>query len=301
VKPNERERLLRGYLLVENRWVKQTPEQLRAGGYIEHDGRWLRGAELDTPQREWKNAWLRQTPHWRLQTDHSESFANQLAVALEQAYDAFAKHFAARPKGTAPLRALAFKRFEDYRAYCQRIGAAGQLMAAGFSPSEPRTCCGWDQSKDRNELLRTMIHEACHLYFDEAHGDVPSWVAEGMATYFEGFDADGTGRLKFHHRPSGRLRMLRSTIGTRDQLLLADLTQLEAGQLIQQDARKAASFYATCFGYYAFFREASPELAQRYASYIERLARGARPRLEEALGLPVERIDAEYLRWIKRQ
>ncbi len=252
--------------------------------------------------RAWDPPWQRHTPHWTFETDHSSELADRVAIALEDAYQAFAAHFGRRPLGTSAMRVLGFKAFPDYRAYCERVGAPGQLAATGFAPSEAGTCVCWDKHDDADHFLGTLIHEACHLYYVEStRRSAPSWLAEGMATYFEGFDADAHGHLRFHHRPRARLATLRKLLARGTAMSLHDLVHLEANALINRDPQRALAFYAASWGYYYFFHT-HPNLAWRqgFARYVAETERGVAPDLERHLGTRLETIDAELARFIAR-
>lgn len=300
----DKSHLERGHVKEGGKWIPLTKEQLLAKGYVEHEGRWISARErerltaTDTPA-----PFERRTAHWLLKVDHGERFADKMAVSLESAYAAFEAHFGQKPTGTAPMVVKGFRRYEDYRAYCQKVGATRHLAAAGFCPSEPRTCCGWDSLGNANELARTLVHEACHLYHLEAvNRAVPSWVAEGMATYFEGYEADGKGALRFHHKPAARMQSLKAILGTSQAIGLAEMATLDAGELIGSDARKAVAFYASCWGWYYFFHHHPHEPWRKgYAKYVAQATRGAVPDLEKLLGTKLEVVQAEFERFIKKQ
>ena len=92
--------------------------------------------------------------------------------------------------------------------------------AAGFAPSEPDTFCGYDKLGDDRSFLSTMVHEGAHLFhqLSSPSANTPSWVAEGMATYFEGFSLQDGGHLKWTHISQERHLAVKEAI-RRDRLL----------------------------------------------------------------------------------
>jgi hypothetical protein len=107
---------------------------------------------------------------------------------------------------------------------------------------------GWDKTGNQHQFLQTMVHEAAHLYFFRVApgAQPPSWYAEGMATYFEGFDWDGK-TYKFNFISDSRVPFVRDAMKGGRHIPLKDLLSGNALQLINSDSQKALLFYAECW------------------------------------------------------
>src|SRR6185503_3665640 len=123
----------------------------------------------------------------------------------------------------------AFRSFEDYRRYCIEKKAEDHLNAAGFATSDSLVVAGWNKTRNDQQFLQTMSHEAAHLFFFRvAPAARPaSWFAEGMATAFEGFSWDGKA-WSFNFVSDSRLPFVRDAMKAGRQIPLADLLSGDA-------------------------------------------------------------------------
>lgn len=296
------EHLAKNHVKVDGKWVPLTAEQMRARGYHELDGAWMTAAELYRRRGEWSHAWEEKTAHYLVRSNHSEHFAKRLAVAAESAHASLTKLFGAAPKADRPMRLYAFRTYEDYRSYCEKTNNLGQINAAGFSPSEPETACGYDKLKDEGTLLGTMVHEATHLFFSLAFpGQPPSWLAEGMATYFEGFNADASGSLTFHHRPPMRAAQFRLALAEKRVFKLEEMMSSNAGVLINSSAEKALVFYAQCWAFFYYLQQADVAQKGKFDAFIAAIAKGEKATLAKALGVELAALDQAFIEYMKGQ
>lgn len=297
VTPEDRQHLERNHEKIGGAWVPATAEQLKARGFVEYEGEWYTADELARRRGEWDHAWELTTAHYVIRTNHSERFAKTLSIAIEDAYQAFGKVLGPPPSSGKPMRLLAFRTYEDYRAYCERTNNLAALNAAGFAPSEPGTACGYDKLKDEATLLETMVHEAAHLYFVQAYPAArpPSWLAEGMATYFEGFDVDAHAHLTFHHRPKSRAAGFAQALADRRALKLDEMLASNAGVLINTSADKALVFYAQSWALFYFLQQADPATKARFDELLVAVGRGSTPSLPKTLGLEPAALESAFL------
>jgi len=299
----DKRHLLANHEKIAGKWVALTAAQLRERGYILYQGRWQTAKEIAQRRGEWKEAWTERSAHYVIKTNHSKRFARKLAVAIEQAYTLYEKLFGGKPKGTQPMRLLAFRTYEDYRSYCEKTGNLAQLNATGFSPSEPRTACGYDKLKDERSLMQTMLHEGAHLFYQLSFaGDPDSWLAEGMATYFEGFKLRSSGQVEFHHKPRMRRTLFRQAMSRDEHIPLKDFFGADAGKLINSNAKQALIFYAQAWALHYFLRTTpNPRYRQGFQRYWVGVARGNKPDLLKLLKIPIAQFERDFLAFIKAQ
>ncbi|MBI4615224.1 MAG: DUF1570 domain-containing protein [Planctomycetes bacterium] len=273
----DRDRILGGYQKVGDQWTKLTARQLEARGFVKVGEEWLSPVELSHRLSTWALAEESVTAHFILKSDRGQTFLEELGGVLEAAWPVYKEIFGVEPAGERRLVVLAFKNFDGYRDYCRKVGAENVLAALGFAPSEEYTCCGYDKFGDARLFLETLVHEAAHLYFHVATGqrNVPSWFAEGMATYFEGFERSGDG-YRFHLPADKRLPTLRALLA-RGDLDIADWLDEDAGALINSDSNKALEFYSLCWGLFYYLSTSIDEDLRAVAKDLLEAAAAGRP------------------------
>ena len=199
------------------------------------------------------------------------------------------------------MKVLAFATFDDYATYCRKLNHLEKLNATGFAPSEPGTLCGYDKFADDGSFVRTILHEGCHLFYQQAFpgSRPPSWVAEGMATNFEGFTlTDGHPTFTFISRErSGEAReaVRRHALPSISEFLKAD-----AGELIATDPKRALTFYGEAWAVFYFMNHT---LDRRYrdgfAAFMERTNQGGKADLKEALGPAFDTLEADFAEFVQ--
>ncbi|MBI2920867.1 MAG: DUF1570 domain-containing protein [Planctomycetes bacterium] len=247
VTPKDREMLAKGMQLVDGKWTAAADAELLRRGYRKVDGKWMSAEDVAALRSAWANAWVEETAHFTIRTNEAEGFAKDLAVLAEAAYGEFRGFYGgAEPKEKMTL--YAFRAYEDYRRHCVEVKAEDHLNAAGFARSDSNVVAGWNKTSNRQQFLQTMVHEAAHLYYfrTSAAARPPSWYAEGMATYFEGFFWDGKG-YRFNHLSESRLPFARDAMKGGRHIPLKDLLAGDALALINSDSQKALLFYAECW------------------------------------------------------
>ncbi len=301
VTAEDKHHLERNHTKIDGKWVPLTEDQLKARGYVQHEGKWVTSQELSALRGEWASAWTHETAHYRIKCNVSEKFAQKLGVALEDAYAAYRQFFGKDPQGTGPQLVLAMRDFEDYRQYCQQNDMMNMVNATGFAMAHKRTVIGYDKLKDLNSLLGTMLHEGAHLYFGLAYPtDTPSWLAEGMATYFEGFKADQDGHVTFDHCARSRLQQLQMAIGGKQTIPLDQFLASNALVLINTDSNKALVFYAEAWGLFYFCHHTiDARFKDAFAKYFDGVKRGAQPELKKLLGADYAEFEQEFLKFIR--
>jgi len=299
----ERYHLVRHHVRQGDRWIPRTPEQLIRAGYKQVNGRWMSRQQRASQTRDFKHPWRHRTENWLVETNISQQFARLAGAALESAYVAQKAFFGKEPRGRKRLTMKIWKGYEDYRGYCKKIGNMSNLNASGFAPSEPRTAVAYDKYKSRTSLMRTVIHESTHLFYGVAiRRSAPSWMAEGMATYFEGFRLSSSGQLTFDHKPANRLRLLKSALESNQTFPLEQFSMLRVHDLLNTNSTRALVFYAQAWGYFYFFNKTeNPRYRAAFQKYWKGLKRGAVPKLKKLLGGDYAPVERDFRRFMRKQ
>ncbi|KAF0245079.1 MAG: Tetratricopeptide [Planctomycetota bacterium] len=247
----DREQLAKGNIQVDGKWVPGAEGELLKRGYVKYKDKWLSREDYDLIRGQWADCHTEETAHYLVKSNTTEQFAKDLGTLLEVAYAEYAKFYGgAEPKlpGKEKMTLHAYRSYEDYRKYCVENKQEDHLNAAGFARSDSNVVVGWDKTGNKHQFLQTMVHEAAHLYFFRVAPSArpPSWYAEGMATYFEGFDWDGK-TYRFNFISDSRVPFVRDAMRGGRHIPLKDLLAGDALQLINSDSQKALLFYAECW------------------------------------------------------
>ncbi|MCC6740300.1 MAG: DUF1570 domain-containing protein [Planctomycetia bacterium] len=286
VTAKEKEQLAKGNIQVDGKWVPGADAELLKRGYVKYKDRWMTREEYDAIRGNWSDCYTQETAHYVVKTNTTEEFAKDLGVLLEAAYVEYAKFYGgAEPRlpGKEKMTLHAYRTYEDYRKYCVENRQEDHLNAAGFARSDSNVVVGWDKTGNKHQFLQTMVHEAAHLYFFRVTPgvQVPSWYAEGMATYFEGFDWDGK-TYRFDFVSDSRVPFVRDAMKGGRHIPLKDLIAGDALQLINSDSQKALLFYAECWSLNWYLSQTDNRAWRAgYEEYRKAVASGsAKPLLE---------------------
>ncbi|MEK7466395.1 MAG: DUF1570 domain-containing protein [Planctomycetota bacterium] len=250
VTPADKVQLAKGLIQVGGKWVSGEESKLLAAGYRKYKDQWMGAEEYEALRSNWETAYEAETEHFKIRTNAGEGFSKDLAALAEVAYGELKTFYDGRePKlGKEKMTLFAFRSYEDYRKYCVEKKAEENLNAAGFASSDSNVVVGWNKTGSHWQLLQTMTHEAAHLYYFRicSPASLPSWHAEGMATYFEGFKGAGAS-WKFNYISESRLAFAREAMLEKKHIPLAELLAGDALKLINSDATRANLFYSECW------------------------------------------------------
>ncbi len=278
---------------------------------------------------------VHKTAHYVICYNTSEAYAKWCGALFERLYRAFGSYWKNRgfeldePKW--PLVALVFDDRQSYAQYSQaELGDATASIIGYFSLRTNRVTMydltGANRAANRGlssaaqitrilsrpeaeRTVATIIHEATHqLAFNRGlqtrYADIPLWVSEGIAIYFETPDL----RSKSGWRNIGgvnhvRLKDFRRYLRSRP----ADsLTTLVSDDQRFRNARTAPEAYAEAWALNYFLIRQYPKehlaytklLADKklllYDSPAER-----REQFQEAFGGDLQQLDEEFLRYIR--
>lgn len=287
IKPDERVYVDKGWVKQDTKWIPREEADLLARGYRKYKEKWYSAEELAELRSHWVDAWETETEHYKIRTNTTEAFAAELALVMEQAFEAYQVHYNRKHSGPK-MNIFAFREFEDYRSFCIENKLESHIAAQGHASGAGNYGCGYPRYNGLNELIGTLIHEGSHLFYDRAvQGFVPSWYHEGQATYFEGYTWDGK-TLTFNHVSPMRLPWLRRALAGGTNIPLRELIKGDALSSIQKGAQDSMLFYSQSWGLYYFLCHTNDdELKKKFADLREKYA-------SRALGPSVMQPDGSY-------
>jgi hypothetical protein len=152
--------------------------------------------------------------------------------------------------------------------------------------------------------IGTIMHEVAHqLSFNSGmlnrQGDVPSWLAEGLACYCES-TANGSWQGIGEVNP-GRLRGLADAARNRQPLLTLREMLTQDGWLRGSDTKTILLGYAQSWALFRFLVEEQPHRLRAYLKliYPERISERRLADFQQAFGSDLAAIERQYQEYIK--
>jgi hypothetical protein len=182
--------------------------------------------------------------HYLVHTDLEQSLAEELAKRLDAMHDEYARRLVdfTVPHPDAKFEVYLFARRDDFMRLTQnRYPNAGGVFMAGRN-----LLAGYLEGQGRDGMRRIIQHEAFHQFaFTAISRDLPIWLNEGMAQYFEEGIWTGT-HFTFGQVPPRRLRQLQHD-RTKKQLMpfrtMLAMTEKEWEKGLISDAARGATQY----------------------------------------------------------
>jgi hypothetical protein len=150
------------------------------------------------------------TRHYLIHTDLDESLSADLGRRLDAMYDQYDQRLAVfHSRGAVPrLEAYLFRDQRDYVRFTE-----GKLQNSGgvFLPGR-NLLAAFLGDQGRDQLRRTLQHEAFHQFaYNAISPDLPVWLNEGLAQFFEEGLWHGSGFL-LGEVPPRRMRQLKADL-----------------------------------------------------------------------------------------
>lgn len=215
--------LKKKYVLTEKfGWLRQDQVERYEKGDRYYDGKWMTAAREAEFRRDFQHAWVIQTDHYKIYTNHSLEMGVELGRHLEDFYRIFFQTFAGFLSSPEQLKKLFntsasggtvsdpfvvhYYRTED--EYIKRLqkkllqpvkGTSGLYLSGERNIPDERVAHFFHNLEaTEEERLATMFHEATHQLFSEAYTTNPKvgvdsdfWVIEAIACYMESFHRQG--------------------------------------------------------------------------------------------------------------
>ncbi|MBA3273925.1 MAG: DUF1570 domain-containing protein [Chthoniobacterales bacterium] len=150
-----------------------------------------------------------QTEHYEIRTDLEPSLADDLAKRLEAMHSEYARRLAlfSTNNVAAQHKVVLMNRPDDVRRLTgMSAGAAGEFQPAN------NLLAAFLEGQGREELRKTLQHEGFHQFAHAAISkNIPLWLNEGLAVYFEEGIWTGDGFLP-GQVPPHRIRTLKDAL-----------------------------------------------------------------------------------------
>lgn len=140
--------------------------------------------ENDKLHSEWKKCWEEKTDNYSIQTNAGYMVLRTTAIVMEQMHKFYQEVYRYPKKGgkTPRIFVKIFKNRKEFEDY-----APEPLREAGgyFAGSEIATYDMTGEGRPSRALYSTLFHEASHQFLSYVVSGVPTWLNEGLATFFE--------------------------------------------------------------------------------------------------------------------
>lgn len=185
-----------------------------------------------------------------------------------------------------PIPVYLFERAEAYHAYIGRRFPEFPSRRAFFVETDDAPAVYAYYGERVAEDLR---HEVAHGYLHAAIPNIPLWIDEGLAEYFE----VPPGRRGFHASHLARLTTLLDMAAWHPRLERLE-SIVSVAQMRQRD-------YAEAWAWVHFFLETTPARRQRLRAYLRDLQTGrpAAP-LSQRLGGPVDAVERQLITYVRQ-
>jgi hypothetical protein len=198
---DEKQKLEQGYVKYKGKWFSKPgyEEELRK----EHEKSKARTAELAL-HSEWRNAWKKETAHFKLVSDTSSELLDYYADLLETYYRLMDDRFGIEP--TLEMRRTKmtvniYKGYEELHKLADRNAGIGPGVL-GFFWSADNTLNFYHDYEDPPRSTWVALHECTHLltYLIDQQYVPQIWLNEAVADYFGSsrVERDKKGKLVIH-------------------------------------------------------------------------------------------------------
>jgi hypothetical protein len=171
-------------------------------------------------------------PHYVIHTDLDPQFAEELADRLEAMYGEYAWRLSAFgiPPSVQRMEVYLFRSQADYLRFTDgKIRNSGGLFLPGRN-----LLAAFLNGQGRQQLRRTLQHEAFHQFaYNAISPDLPIWLNEGLAQFFEEGLWNGAG-FALGEVPPRRVRQLQSDIRAKRMIPFGDLLAMTDAQWARQ-------------------------------------------------------------------
>ncbi|MEQ8762802.1 MAG: DUF1570 domain-containing protein [Planctomycetota bacterium] len=239
---------------------------------------------------EWTRSFQEDTDHYRVETDIDPAVCRDAARLLEEAYAYFNEDLLPLPEAKGKFTAYLFSGEASYQAYLKEVNGTTRPHTAGLYNAALRQLLIWNVP-DRQQMLRTVRHEAFHQYLDRLSPQAPVWLNEGLAEYYE-VEPDGSRRTNEGVVRGDHLRTLAKGI-----LPIEALIELGDQGFYFEDFER---HYAQSWALVHFLRHESEDSRKRFQQVLETARRGGSAREINAAAFRGEDLDRRFEAYLKK-
>jgi hypothetical protein len=300
-----------------------------AGCGGQQPGRWdgpqaLSTSSIDSWQYKGENGWKIGTPHYTIFTTIAkEEVRAMLPQVMEGAYAQYRQLVPGVPLSDRPMDCYIFYERMEWNDFTKSTTGRDaavylQIRRGGYALQDRYVA----YYIGVNGTASVAAHEGWHQFVSRNFkGRLPPFLEEGLATTFEGVEfKDNLPRWNTAVNPL-RAQALRRTMDEKHLWPTEQLIRMHAGEVVNQTGEKIEAFYAQCWAFAKFLREAD---GGRYTPALRRwLAETAdgtvfdpshshnragmpwnpgavKPMLEHYLGMPLPEIDRAFQAYMKK-
>jgi hypothetical protein len=243
--------------------------------------------------------------HYRIHTDLDPRFAEELATRLDSMYEQYA-HRLSEFRAGADGKTFEVYIFAKRADYMRLTGNRFPNTGGVFMPAR-NLLAAFLEGQGRDALRRTLQHEAFHQFAHTALSpDLPLWLNEGMAQYFE--EGIWTGQyFAIGQVPPRRVRQLQEDMKAQRLLpfrTFMSLTHEEWGQNLTRDAERGATQYNQAWAMVHFLVHANngrEPYRPRLIQLLKMIHGGAEPDVafREAFSDNIEGFQQRFVEWAR--
>jgi hypothetical protein len=162
---------------------------------------------------DWPEAFEVRSAHYVVRSDIDKRLCSLAADVLESSLERFSSRLGeVEDFAGEPFEVYLFAGEAGYRRYSAGILGTEPENTAGLYSPVTRQLLIWNVP-DREQMMQTIRHEGLHQFLDRMASDVPIWLNEGLAEYYETADfTKGSSRqieVNLHHLVVARRQPIR--------------------------------------------------------------------------------------------
>jgi len=188
------------------------------------------------------------TDHYVLYTTCTQKyFLHALPAFMESCREAYEQLIPCVAVDPPRCEAYLFQRRRDWERFTQEFAGPRaeiyrKIRSGGYSERGVTV----SHYGSRRSTLSILAHEGLHQYLEVTRGkNIPAWVNEGLACYFESFDIDERGRAVFRPELNTlRLPALRGAVSRKELIPLKDILATHAGLEVHKQSTHVSNYYA---------------------------------------------------------
>ncbi len=222
-----------------------------------------RRVRQDAGHENWRDAWRVKSTSYTVHTNVGWSVGTGISRAMEQMNRFYRETYLGKRGSGKTSRCT----IDVYRSRTEFIEHTGNSSALGlYFPGQNRVAA-FDPRADGGtlrELYETLFHETSHQFTHlVCRSTIPSWLNEGLATYFESARILAGGRVVPNLPNKGRLTNLQQTLNDGDPTVRDVVSYSEPGSY-------PAEYYCVGWGLTYFFKNYENEKSERvYAPHFD--------------------------------
>ncbi|MBK8269299.1 MAG: DUF1570 domain-containing protein [Planctomycetes bacterium] len=189
------------------------------------------------------------SPHYELHTTciKRKPFVEAMPGFMEACYEAYRKLLPTTTEPAEPMKSYLFLRRAEWEHFTNafagpRASTYKQIRRGGYSERGVTVSFYTTQAS----TLAILAHEGLHQYLDiTGRSQIPAWINEGLACYFEAFELDIYNHPTFKPENNAlRSPAMREALTNETLIPLKEILGTHAGIAIHKQSSHVRSYYA---------------------------------------------------------